>query len=306
MGFINEIRKIILYSLFAFILIIFTGRILSAELREGDFTTGISGGVMSVKSGNTHPALRIDLGYNITKYLDIEASIITTMNYNNNNFTSVTINPHLYLSPEQSISPYLTLGGGIALFDISGDDSTKPTIIIGGGINYSIMEGVSLRFDLRDYITKDSNMRNNLAISIGLVFYFDPVKEVETSTPVPAPAPQKEPETPTTTIKSEGPIQKEISTTTEKTISPEAPLITTPPAPPPQRVLEESKPAQERRETHKKKPPVKKEKVLKKSSERKKPERIEKGSYGFSEENIIELIKEDRRTYKGKPLKKKD
>ncbi len=343
MGFI---RRHIRYSIIPVIFVLFTTGILSGEVKEGDFTTGISGGILSVDKGDTSPTVRLDIEYNITNHLAFDVSIMTTLNYDDSDgFTSITISPLMYLSPESSLSPYLTLGGGIAFLDISGENSTELTFIIGGGINYSIVEGVSLRFDLRDYITKDNSMRNNLSLTAGIVFYFDPVKEEGKIAPLPESRQESVPETPVTSV-IEKPTQQEVTPPPEKSVIPEASkverqeekitvkepsersitqnVVTPQPEieklksePVPEKKVEAlsqvSQPVTEpdqvpvhAQEKKKVKLGEKKKKGIKNIHKEKKMKRVERGLYKSKEDNILELIKEEKKSYKGRAIKKSD
>jgi hypothetical protein len=102
-------------------------------------------------------------------------------NLNNVSFSTVAVTPGLRLSfvPHQSVSPFLSAGGGIVHF--SGDTSsvTHGAARFGGGIDFKTpLPHLGARFEVKDLITPwpslfpKSGVMQNLLFGGGVVFKF--------------------------------------------------------------------------------------------------------------------------------------
>lgn len=134
------------------------------------------------------PAFGLRLGYNMTKYLGVEASgeYIST-DYKNNKSSDVgnyRLDAILNLMPDSKLVPFIFGGFGAQSINYPKRVSNRNASAAdyGGGLKYSVTDNIGLRVDGRQiYIFDDA--RKDVVYTLGLTYTFGGEK------PAPAPAP---------------------------------------------------------------------------------------------------------------------
>ena len=119
-----------------------------------------------------------------------DSADVTTTSVSSSSGLDVYFTPgvRMKFSPESRVSFYGDLGGGVASFggahvvtagravSISTGRSTTPALDFGGGIDFRLTRLLSLRFDLRDFVTRSGlggsgGMHHGL-FDFGVAFHF--------------------------------------------------------------------------------------------------------------------------------------
>jgi OmpA-OmpF porin, OOP family len=125
------------------------------------------------ESLETRPVVGLRLGYNFIKNFGLEG----TFSYVSTSFTRVvpgTVNVFNYrlegiynFMPDQSLTPYLAIGGGGATIEmpvnvnISHPHNHSPTLNFGGGVKWFLKENIAIRADYHQNFLIDTSDSNN-------------------------------------------------------------------------------------------------------------------------------------------------
>jgi hypothetical protein len=147
------------------------------EIRAGTMEIGLSVGRIFYDSDmNDSDSFfgRIDLGYNLTRNVGIDLSLMDSIQSPSSvpDSTFYTIGAALKMFPDSKINPYFILGAGAGTFNINNSSNSKFVVDGGLGLYYSLSEDLFLKLDARDYMTVN-DITHNYTMSVGIVFAFD-------------------------------------------------------------------------------------------------------------------------------------
>ena len=186
-------RLVVKLFLLATVCSLFLGGNAVAESRSGAFTVSPMVGYHVIDGGmdlDDAAVFGLGLGYNVSPEWALEADLrytpteTDTANSVDIDIWTVSLGALYHFSPEAVLTPYLSFGAGLMVYDIDNTSSNDEDVFgyYGGGVKYSLSRSTALRLDARhllDYRSDsdgsthdDTNWRHHFQAMAGLTFQF--------------------------------------------------------------------------------------------------------------------------------------
>lgn len=159
-----------------------------AGLQEGDASFSVNAGSFMFDNAerlDDGPVIGARLGYDMHRNLGLEGSFGFADTRSNISASKPQAYVYtyradllLYLLPDSSFVPFLTVGGGI--MNLTGSElwgeRTSLLLEYGAGIKYFLSDRLALRADGRNLFSFDNNRHSHIEVTGGISYYFNKVK----------------------------------------------------------------------------------------------------------------------------------